>query len=254
MAHVTFFPLFYDTVSTNGMLTLYKAFVLLDIQNVTHVPQAAGGELVVVLLDPVGGLREHQEPAFVTGDLQASTVRTLIMRGSKTMAQLMGEGQVHLCGRKIVAVVLKGDETRVVAEIVTILQNHLRADPSPVIWSSFPGQTKNPSEVSVGQEIRQAVVVPVRLGKQTQKLLRPNVCLAQGTAGIFFGDHGEKFNFEVHQLYAVKLGFVVNVVYCFHVGGNLSHNSFNTSKAFVVAVVCMEVQKTAVFGLVDLPL
>ncbi len=49
------------------------------IQNATHVLKAAGGKLVVVLLDLVGGLREHQEPAFATGDLQASTVRTLIM-------------------------------------------------------------------------------------------------------------------------------------------------------------------------------
>ncbi len=57
----------------------YKAFVLLDIQNVTHVLKAAGGKLAVVLLELVGGLREHQEPAFATGDLQASTVRTLIM-------------------------------------------------------------------------------------------------------------------------------------------------------------------------------
>ncbi len=58
-----------------------------------------------------------------------------------------------------------------------------------ITWFSFPGQTENPAEVSVGQEIRQAVVVPVRLRKQTQKLLRPNVDLAQRTAGIFFGDH-----------------------------------------------------------------
>ncbi len=49
------------------------------------------------------------------------------------MTHLMGEGQVHLFGRKVVAVVLKCDETRVMAEIVTTLQNHLRADPSPVI-------------------------------------------------------------------------------------------------------------------------
>jgi len=37
-------------------------------------------------------------------------------------------------------------------------------------------------------------------------------------------------------------------------GTHLSHNSFNTSKAFVKAVICMKVEKTAGFGLVDLPL
>ncbi len=37
------------------------------------------------------------------------------------------------------------------------------------------------------------------------------------------GPYGEEFHFEVDQLYAVKVGFVVNVIYCFHVGSNLQN-------------------------------
>ncbi len=41
------------------------------------------------------------------------------------MAHLMGEGQVHLFGRKVVAVVLKCDETRVTAGIVTTISEQI---------------------------------------------------------------------------------------------------------------------------------
>lgn len=61
------------------MRLTFKASVLFCIQNVTHVPQAARGELVAVLLNLVGGLREHQEPSFAISDLQASTFRTFIV-------------------------------------------------------------------------------------------------------------------------------------------------------------------------------
>jgi len=41
------------------------------------------------------------------------------------------------------------------------------------------------------------------------------------------GPYSEEFHFEVDQLYAVKVGFVINVVYCFHVGGDLENISLH---------------------------
>lgn len=35
--------------------------------------------------------------------------------------------------------------------------------------------------------------------------------------------YGKEFHFEVDQLYAIKVSFVINVVYCFHVGGDLQN-------------------------------
>lgn len=60
-------------------LLTYKAIVLLDFQNVAHVPQAAGGEPVGVLFNLGGGLWVHQEPSFAFGYLRVAAVSTLVV-------------------------------------------------------------------------------------------------------------------------------------------------------------------------------
>lgn len=62
-----------------GLLLTHEAVVLLHLEDLADVFDAAVREFVVVFTHLVCGLREHQVPAFATGGTEVPTVRALIV-------------------------------------------------------------------------------------------------------------------------------------------------------------------------------